>query len=213
MSLNQSLVLYSRKVTLPSYFNHSYRISNSLDVSRKRQLIIPKNPIPFSNPPPLVVGEHFIKQYYNDVMNDSIFSSVDCVVCMFYPSNCQFYIPFNKTILFLPAHRFLLKRCNTSEVEKLIYWMFSYPNHIHTVAAGIYDQEYIYYFTGVRVPIIYSSSLFAIPEPQDYRPIYKEILVAPLKLKAVQYKQEMLNACYREGLNVSFTTILQKIGE
>ena len=212
LSLNQSLVLYSRKANLPPYFKHNYTISNTVDHLQKRQLVIPKTPIPDYKPPVLISTESYINSTFDKVVSNPVFSHVDCVVCMFYPSGCQYFIPFNKTILFLPAHRFSLKRCRVSELRKLVYWMFSYPDHIITFAGGVYDQEYIYYFTGKRVPILYSSSLFTIPEPKEYNPIFDEILVAPLNLKGVKFGDKILTACQNRGLNITLTTVL-KIGK
>ena len=130
---------------------------------------------------------------------------------MFYPSHCQFFIAFNITIVFLPAHRFLIKRCDVNQNNMLIQWMTNY-DHIITVAAGILDREYIYYYTGKIVPVIYSSSLFTYPQPQQYNPIFPEILVAPFKLKAVRFKNELNKACHNNNANFTFTTIYEKLG-
>lgn len=90
--------------------------------------------------------------------------------------------------------------------------MFDYPNQILTIAASVYDREYINYFTGRTVPIIYSSSLFAYPQPAKYSPSYQEILVAPFKLKSIPHHNQMKEACRRHQISCRFTLIKSKVG-
>lgn len=214
LSLNQSILISSNKPHLPRYYRSPYPIYNTFNPQNPdRQLVNPTIPVLKRDSPVIYTTESFLQKNYLSVRNHEGFAQADCVVCMFYPSICQFYIPFNKTIVFLPAHRFLLKRCNRQQNNKLIKWMFDYPNQILTIAASVYDREYINYFTGKTVPIIYSSSLFAYPQPAKYSPKYSEILVAPLRLKDVPYYKDMMEGCRRNNISCEFTTLKSKVGD
>ena len=123
------------------------------------------------------------------------------------------FIPFNKTVLFLPAHRFMLNRCFPLDNRKLIRMMFSGLDNVLVAAADRYDAEYINYFSGTRVPIIQASSLFVQKEPDFYHPLFEEFLVTPMKYRSVPYLSNMTHACSTHGYNCSFTTVLQKCGK
>ena len=62
-----------------------------------------------------------------DLENDSLFKQVDAIICMFYPSQCQNYLAFNKTTIFIPAHRFTINRCSKHDIHSLYKWMFEKP--------------------------------------------------------------------------------------
>ena len=56
---------------------------------------------------------------------------------MFYFSECQNYLAFNKTVIFMTAHRFLIKRCSRRDSKSLMKWMFNKPKApIITMAAA-----------------------------------------------------------------------------
>lgn len=213
MSLNQSILLSSDSQGLPGYYHQHIPVHYFYDPSNPQpQLILPNYPIIKKGESPNISRESVLIRFYQRIINHPSFRPVDCVVCMFYPGQCQYFVPFNKTVLFLPAHRFLLQRCKRNEVFSLLYAMFAYPDHVLVRAAGRYDAEYIQYFTGIQVPIIYASSLFAYPEPQQYSPVYDEFLIAPFKYKDIQYYNEITEACMRHAVSCNLTTVLQKFG-
>lgn len=214
MALNQSILLSAKYHRLPKYYQ--YHIPSRTVYNRSDphpQLIYPHYPIIKQGESPNIAKESVLIRFYDRIIHHPAFLPVDCVVCMFYPGQCHFFVPFNKTVLFLPAHRFLIQRCNRNEVYALLHAMFAYPDHVMVRAASCYDAEYIQYFTGIQVPIIYSSSLFAYPEPQYYSPIYDEYLIAPFKYKEIQFYNEITHACKKQGISCNLTTVLQRFGK
>lgn len=205
-------MISSYKPTLPRYYNLSFPKSRIFsNQSKEKQYIEPSKRLIKYFYKGIMNNDTELKYNYDVIKNDYKFQNVDAIVCMFYPSHCQFFIPFNKTVIFIPAHRFTIKRCSNEDVAKLIHFMFSYPDHIVVYAGGLYDREYINCYTGYSVPIIYSSSLFAYPEPQSYNPVFEEYLVAPLKHYKVRYLENMTEVCHNHNYSCSFTTIKVKL--
>ena len=52
------------------------------------------------------VPESWITENYNHYKKSAIINQVDAFICEFPASMCQLWIPFNKTIIFLAAHRY-----------------------------------------------------------------------------------------------------------
>ena len=114
--------------------------------------------------------------------NNALFKRADAIICMFYPSECQNYLAFNKTVIFMPAHRFLIKRCSLDDSKSLMKWMFNQPKApVIVMAAGKYDAEYINYYSGKNVDYIYASTVLMYSPPTTYSPKYNEYLYAPFK--------------------------------
>jgi hypothetical protein len=210
--LNQSIFLSSRKPTLPGYYKPPVSISSQFNTTlTSPQLLMPQNSIMLPTLPYDIQDEEILKSNFKRIRDILYKQRVDCIVCMFYPGACQFFIAFNLTVLFLPAHRLPIKHCKAGFQSILNAITYGYPNVI-TMAAGKYDAEYLNYFSGLNVPIIESSSLFAYDDPCNYNPKYSEILVAPFKLKRIPYLNNLNNISYKFNLNITFTTIHQKLG-
>ena len=212
--LNQSIILSSLSGGLKSYYKPPVAVTTSFQANDTRpQVVVPKKRVLGKEEIPNLASEYFLKRNFDHIRLHPQFRISDCVVCMFYPSQCQMFIPFNKTVLFLPAHRFMLNRCFPLDNRKLIRMMFSGLDNVLVAAADRYDAEYINYFSGTRVPIIQASSLFVQKEPDFYHPLFEEFLVTPMKYRSVPYLSNMTHACSTHGYNCSFTTILQKCGK
>ena len=97
---------------------------------------------------------------------------IDAFICSFPASMCQLWIPMNKSIIFLPAHRYNLGRCSVNEWRKLdediLELNKSSSNQGHSIGAvSRYDVEYIRYYTGIQATLVpsfggfyYDSSLY-----------------------------------------------------
>ena len=90
---------------------------------------------------------------------------IDAFICSFPASMCQLWIPMNKSIIFLPAHRYNLGRCSVDEWKKLdsdIHILNeTSPNRGHTIGAvSRYDVEYIKYYTGIQAILVPSFGAF-----------------------------------------------------
>ena len=81
-------------------------------------------------------------EYYKD---DPDMQRTDAFVCMFPLSYCEAFLPFNRTIVYLAAHRYALGRCSTrARWDRLSQHLMEAASRGHIVAAmGRYDAEYI----------------------------------------------------------------------
>ena len=126
------------------------------------------------------IQDEFIKSNYEYYKNSSDFKQVDFVVCSFYSALCELFIPLNKTIIFNPAHRYNLARCENNEWNKLNenYFMLKSKSKLVVASMSKYDQEYQGYFTG-----LFGYRLFAFSgyytKNVNYMPNRSEILVGP----------------------------------
>ena len=111
--------------------------------------------------------------------NDKKIASTDAFLCMFPASLCEMWMPFNKTIIVAPAHRYNLGRCTTEQWGSLnehLQVLASMDNPKHIIAAeSVYDQEYLRHYTGIDPVSLYSFSGFYTAN-NTYAPKRDEIL-------------------------------------
>lgn len=125
---------------------------------------------------------HDVFEYYK---HDTQIANTDAFICSFPASVCEAWLPYNKTVIFLAAHRYALGRCSRSRWERLNRNLKLAATRGHIVAAmSVYDAEYINYFTGLQ-PVVLSSTSFWYAGDAKYawRPERDEILVGPLQLQ------------------------------
>ena len=70
------------------------------------------------------------------------------------------WMPFNKTIVFIPAHRYNMGRCSIEETERLNEHLYTLarmndPKHVIS-ATSKYDLEYLRHYTDLEVLPLYS---------------------------------------------------------
>jgi hypothetical protein len=65
------------------------------------------------------IDESDIKSNYEFYKDNQEFKGVDFVICSFYSSLCETFIPLNKTIIFNAAHRYNLGKCNSNRWTNL----------------------------------------------------------------------------------------------
>ena len=213
--MNQSVVLSSTKGGIKKWFPLRINQTKEYDASSPfPQIVVPKEILWGPDEAIRVWNESILERSYSTILNYKPFQQSDCVVCMYLPSYCQYYVGFNKTTIFIPAHRFFLKKCYREEYDNLYRVMFTdFPN-VHVLASGLYDYEHIYYFSGKRVPILYSSSLFGYDQPHSYHPIRDDYLVGPFKKEEIPFEKELMSACNRSSMKqCNFTTMLKAFGK
>jgi len=110
----------------------------------------------------------------NHYMQNPTVMSIDAFICSFPASMCQLWAPFNKTIIFLPAHRYNLGRCSVMEWKKLDKFVnelaASETYSGNTIgAASRYDLEYMKYYTGLTPKLISSFAGYYISS-KNYKP-------------------------------------------
>ena len=104
--------------------------------------------------------EKMVIENFNFFKNDQKIAKTDAFVCQFPASMCELWMPFNKSIIFVPAHRYNLARCTKAEWDRLdehLYMLASSPEHV-IAAQSFYDKEYLEHYTGINVTPLYSYS-------------------------------------------------------
>jgi len=136
---HKSVKIYNKNSpTLMRYQDHSHRLT------------------------PLGISKNI--EYYAD---DEGMKNIDAFICTFPASMCQMWQALNKTIVFLPAHRYNLGRCTTKEWRGLdddLKKVVADPSDRHTIAAvSRYDAEYLRYYTGIQPTLLSSFSGYYTP--------------------------------------------------
>ena len=112
---------------------------------------------------------------------DTQFQSVDAFICSFPASFCEAWVPFNKTLIWWPVHRYAMGRCGLPRWTKLNEHLHASVARGDVIAAGsVYDAEYIRYFTGIRATLLPTSALWYASDVV-FKPTRPEILVGPLQ--------------------------------
>ena len=123
--------------------------------------------------------ETMVKDNFEYYKNDEKIAQTDAFICSFPASLCELWMPFNKTIMFLPAHRYNLGRCTKEEFNHLndhLSALFKMDNPRHILGAlSYYDQQYLRHYTGIDALPLYSASVVHTSGNQ-YNPIRKEII-------------------------------------
>lgn len=211
--MNQSVILSNYVGGIKFYFPKHVNETKEFDPKNPHpQIIVPEGRLWGEDEKLFVWNETILKRNFMRIRNYKPLQQSDCIVCMYLPMTCQYYAAFNKTTIFIPAHRFFLKQCSENQYNHLIRVMTTFPN-VHVVASGIYDYHHIRYYTGMKVPIIYSSSLFSYKQPDTYRPTRSEYLVGPFKRDKVPFESELNAYCKNSSLkDCSFTTAKRVFG-
>ena len=123
--------------------------------------------------------EEMIIDNFEFYKNDSGIASVDAFICLYQPGMCEMWMPFNKTIVFIPAHRYNLGRCTIEETKQLNKHLYTlaimdYPKHVIS-ASSKYDLEYIRHYTGLQVLPLYTYCLYVANN--TYNPTRNEIVL------------------------------------
>ena len=126
--------------------------------------------------------EREVKENFEFYKDDQKIASVDAFICSFPASMCELWLPFNKTIIYLPAHRYNLGRCTKEEWDRLNEHLAllatsskPHPHHI-IAAASVYDQEYMRHYLGLDPLPLYSFAGF-YTDNNPYTPVHNEILL------------------------------------
>ena len=125
---------------------------------------------------------------------DSVMKLIDAFTCTFPAAMCQMWLALNKTIVYLPAHRYNLGRCTTKEWKKLdhdLYQMAQDPSKRHTIGAmSRYDAEYLQFYTGIKPELLTSFSGY-YTDNNLYNPVKEEFLIFCLKEGGKEFIQNV----------------------
>ena len=202
-SQGHSIFFYNGKAALPAYSGLRSKTLRELqylqlnDADKKSRIIFAPKAI-CKKSKLFAYNMNSVRRIWSIFHNDKLFRRVDAIICMFYPSECQNYLAFNKTVIFMPAHRFLIKRCTLEDSKSLMKWMFNQPKApVIVMAAGKYDAEYINYYSGQKVNYIYASTVLMYSPPSLYSPKTHNYLFAPFKKNPFykHYSQLIFKTC------------------
>jgi hypothetical protein len=126
----------------------------------------------------------------------------DAFVCAFPSAFCESYMPFNRSVVWLAAHRIAMGRCSSARVQRLVRRLKlsmepatpGRPQHV-VAAMSRYDQEYIAYYAGKKPPLLEALAMEQLPRmrPWGERSLRPEILIGPLRERC-----QNLSTCIRQ---------------
>ena len=127
------------------------------------------------------ITEKMVMDNFEFYKNDSKFASVDAFLCQYQPGLCELWMPFNKTTVFIPAHRYNMGRCTIQRTKRLNEHLYmlanaSHPKHVIS-ASSKYDLEYLRHYTGLKVLPLYSYCFYVTN--YTYAPSRDEIPIFP----------------------------------
>ena len=125
-----------------------------------------------------VLTEDMMKSNFEYYKTNDVIASTDAFFCSYPAAYCELWMPFNKTIIYLPVHRYNLGRCNKEQWDRLdehLHMLSTMNNPKHIVGAGsVYDQQYMYHYTGIDPLPLYSYTVFYTGN-HPYNPTKEEI--------------------------------------
>lgn len=152
-----------------------------------------------------------LQAFFSFYHNDSVMSTVNAFYCSFPMSLCEIYMPLNRSIIWLPAHRFTLARCSRPELDRLISHLQQsvqpdqQPKHF-LAAGGRYDQEYIKYYTGLDAILLPTNAFWYAFNVTRWTEAKSEILVGPLQHSSHPLIQKMSDSSRRRKSSFRFAT-------
>eukprot|EP00667_Euglena_gracilis_P017130 EG_transcript_18007 len=128
--------------------------------------------------------EENVRDNFRYYRTDRLMADTDAFLCSFPASFCELWMPFNKSIIILAAHRISIGRCSARRLHRLVQHIqamnaSSSPRHF-IAANNMFDAQYINYYTGLS-PVLLTSNAFFYANSAQYNPTRPEILVGPLR--------------------------------
>ena len=125
--------------------------------------------------------ESMILDNFEFYKNDTQFCSVDAFYCLFPASLCEMWMPFNKTIIVIPAHRYSMGRCTREDFDRLnehlrMLASMEHPKHV-IAASSKYDMEYLRHYSGIRDVLPLYAHTATYLASHSYAPVRDEILL------------------------------------
>lgn len=129
--------------------------------------------------------EEDVKKIFEFYAKDPIMVETDAFICSFPTSFCEAYLAFNKSIIWLAAHRYSLGRCSPEKWARLsehIQQSVESGSHLpksFVAAMSAYDAEYINYYTGLKPILMEATGMLYGAKTANYTRHRKEILIGP----------------------------------
>ena len=150
------------------------KISPGLDVVCSNEMVmLKKKPKDYN-----LINEDMILKNFEYYKNDETISTADGFLCSFPAAICEMWLPFNKTIVLHPAHRFNLWMCTESAFNRQTDHLYRLAslNKLVLGAGSKYDLEYLRHYTGLKpLPLYNSCGVYTAGHP--YSPTRDEIIM------------------------------------
>jgi len=108
----------------------------------------------------------YAEEIWNSFHNHSHFLDVDALIFGYLPSDFQWFLQFNKSIIIDAAHRINLYRCTINETLNTFKTLQNMANSVipkHVIGAHyLYDVEYIRHYTGISAILLPATQLDSI---------------------------------------------------
>ena len=123
-----------------------------------------------------------INKFWSSMTANSYLSDkIDAFICNYPARMCQLWIPTNKSVIFMPSHRYNIGMCGVNEWKKLnedikILSDGALDKGNVIGALSRYDVEYLKYYTGIQADVIPSYSGFYV-NIDSYQPDKREIAI------------------------------------
>jgi len=120
---------------------------------------------------------------------------IDAFICNFPARMCQLWIPTNKSVIFMPSHRYNLGMCGVEEWKKLNQDIQSLSDEAldkgHVIGAlSRYDVEYLKYYTGIQADLVPSYSGFYV-NIDSYQPDQRNIAI--ISPNSTNFQKKIIN--------------------
>ena len=174
-SLNQKVIVAGHKGTNSPY-PLVWKMKGISTYNKKLSSVIAKEFLTHSQ----YITEDMVKRNFEFFKTDPQIKEVDAFFCSFTAAMCELWMPFNKTIVYLPCHRYNLGRCTEESWKRLdehlrILSTMDSPKHV-IAAASAYDYEYMRHYTGFQ-PILLPSYGGFYTTNNPYNPTKDTIIV------------------------------------
>ena len=149
-------------------------ISPSLDaICSNEMVMLTKKPKNYN-----LIDENMIRSNFEFYKFDKTISTADAFFCSFPSVICEMWLPFNKTIVLGPAHRYNLWMCTENafnHINEHLYKLDSL-NKLVLGAGSKYDLEYLRHYTGLSpLPLYNFCGVYTAGHP--YSPTKDEIIM------------------------------------
>ena len=181
-SVGQSAIVINEK-RFGSYHSHAFELKNvSLynKISPGLDKIMPNMVKSLKEQPKNfnMIHEDMIRENFEFYKNDETIATADAFFCSFPACICEMWLPFNKTIILGPAHRYNVWMCTPGSFDRLNDHLYKLNamNKLVLGAGSQYDKEYLRHYTGMKpLPLYSSCGVYTAGNP--YLPTREEILM------------------------------------
>ena len=155
-----------------------------------------------------------INEFWSSMTANSYLSDkIDAFICNYPARMCQLWIPANKSVIFMPSHRYNLGMCGVDEWKKLNEDVKTLSDAAldkgHVIGAlSRYDVEYLKYYTGIQADLVPSYSGFYV-NIDSYQPNQRQIAI--ISPNSTNFQRKIVNTVAPEFSFTSFNDMTNEL--